>query len=121
MKRWKDCTVCGERFWKGPRMKWAEFNARRYCSRPCVHAAAEFPAQAREARAQDMDEAWEERRELIMDGLYSLGLTPEGVASDCGVALPSLVRQCERRGEAALAATLRKGVGQAPHRRKEAA
>lgn len=49
-------------------------------------------------RSWKQTEAWEERRQTIEEGL-DWGLSAEGIASDCGVLLKSLIRSLQRRGE----------------------
>lgn len=94
------CEGCGRDYRRGEvyaREAPSAFARRRFCSVPCSNKAQQLPDGVLSLNRARMDEAWEDRITLIEDGLL-LGLTGEGIASDCGVTLESLVRQCKRRG-----------------------
>ena len=101
------CPGCGEAWTREP----TGGSPKTYCTRECQRRAwlAGQPQVGAwsEERRRLMDERRQERVEAVEEGL-ALGLSAEGIASDCGIALPSLVRSLERLGETELLDRLRR-------------
>lgn len=106
----RECKGCGVIFTPGP----GRHSTRLYCDEKCRYRAkvrrlygTPKPRTWSEEQLAKIEERRQERVGAVEEGL-DLGLSAEGIASDCGIALPSLVRSLERLGETELLDRLRR-------------